>query len=141
MKSEATVKKTLDYPIEEVWEIFTNRQDYKWRNEVVDFEVTGENSFEETNHNDMVTSYEVLKKDPLKYFEIQMNNKIISGIFDITFEKIEENKTKVTLHQVNDYDSLLTYLTNTFFLSLEKVLNRYIYQVEMELKARNITRK
>ncbi|WP_300410578.1 SRPBCC family protein [Lagierella sp.] len=141
MKSEAKVEKTLNYPIEQVWEIFTNRQDYRWRNEVVNFEPTGENTFEETNLNDMVTKYEVLESDPMNYFKIQMNNKIISGIFDIRFEKIDENKTKVTLHQVNDYDNLLTYLTNTFFLSLEKVLNRYIFQVETELKSRNVTRK
>lgn len=139
MKKEAEVKKTIKYPIEQVYDIFTNREDYSWRNEISDFKKTGENSFEETNHNDLTTSYKVIEKRPLEYFKIEMDNKIIDGFFDIKFRKIDDNSTEVTLHQVNNYKNFFSYIANSIFLKLDKVLNLYIYQVERELKQRNIT--
>lgn len=139
MKKEAEVKKIINYPIEQVYDIFTNREDYSWRNEISDFKKTGENSFEETNHNDLTTSYKVIEKRPLEYFKIEMDNKIIDGFFDIKFRKIDDNSTEVTLHQVNNYKNLFSYIANSIFLKLDKVLNLYIYQVERELKQRNIT--
>ena len=139
MKKEAEVKKIIKYPIEQVYDIFTNREDYSWRNEISDFKKTGENSFEETNHNDLTTSYKVIEKSPLEYFKIEMDNKIIDGFFDIKFRKIDDNSTEVTLHQVNNYKNFFSYIANSIFLKLDKVLNLYIYQVERELKQRNIT--
>lgn len=139
MKKEAEVKKIIKYPIEQVYDIFTNREDYSWRNEISDFKKTGENSFEETNHNDLTTSYKVIDKSPLEYFKIEMDNKIIDGFFDIKFRKIDDNSTEVTLHQVNNYKNFFSYIANSIFLKLDKVLNLYIYQVERELKQRNIT--
>lgn len=139
MKKEAEVKKIIKYPIEQVYDIFTNREDYSWRNEISDFKKTGENSFEETNYNDLTTSYKVIEKRPLEYFKIEMDNKIIDGFFDIKFRKIDDNSTEVTLHQVNNYKNFFSYIANSIFLKLDKVLNLYIYQVERELKQRNIT--
>ena len=139
MKKEAEVKKIIKYPIEQVYDIFTNREDYSWRNEISDFKKTGENSFEETNHNDLTTSYKVIEKRSLEYFKIEMDNKIIDGFFDIKFRKIDDNFTEVTLHQVNNYKNFFSYIANSIFLKLDKVLNLYIYQVERELKQRNIT--
>ena len=139
MKREAEVKKIIKYPIEQVYDIFTNREDYSWRNEISDFKKTGENSFEETNHNDLTTSYKVIDKRPLEYFKIEMDNKIIDGFFDIKFRKIDDKSTEVTLHQVNNYKNFFSYIANSIFLKLDKVLNLYIYQVERELKQRNIT--
>lgn len=139
MKKEAEVKKIIKYPIDKVYEIFTNREDYSWRNEISEFKKTGEDSFEETNHNDLTTRYKIIEKRPLEYFKIEMENKIIDGFFDVSFKKIDDNSTEVSLHQVNIYKNFLSYLANAIFLSLDKVLNLYIYEVERELKNRNIT--
>lgn len=139
MKKEAEVKKKINYPIDKVYEIFTNREDYSWRNEISDFKKTGEDSFEEINHNDLTTRYKIIEKRPLEYFKIEMENKIIDGFFDVSFKKIDENCTEVKLHQVNMYKNFLSYLANSVFLSLDKVLNLYIYEVERELKSRSIT--
>lgn len=139
MKKEAEVKKIIKYPIDKVYEIFTNREDYSWRNEISEFKKTVEDSFEETNHNDLTTRYKIIENRPLEYFKIEMENKIIDGFFDVSFKKIDDNSTEVSLHQVNIYKNFLSYLANAIFLSLDKVLNLYIYEVERELKNRNIT--
>lgn len=139
MKKEAEVKKIIKYPIDKVYEIFTNREDYSWRNEISEFKKTGEDSFEETNHNDLTTKYKIIENIPLEYFKIEMENKIIDGFFDVSFKKIDDNSTEVSLHQVNIYKNFLSYLANSIFLSLDKVLNLYIYEVERELKNRNVT--
>lgn len=139
MKKEAEVKKIIKYPIDKVYEIFTNREDYSWRNEISEFKKTGEDSFEETNHNDLTTRYKIIENIPLEYFKIEMENKIIDGFFDVSFKKIDDNSTEVSLHQVNIYKNFLSYLANSIFLSLDKVLNLYIYEVERELKNRNVT--
>lgn len=139
MKKEAEVKKIIKYPIGKVYEIFTNREDYSWRNEISEFKKTGEDSFEETNHNDLTTRYKIIENRPLEYFKIEMENKIIDGFFDVSFKKIDDNSTEVSLHQVNIYKNFLSYLANSIFLSLDKVLNLYIYEVERELKNRNVT--
>ena len=139
MKKEAEVKKIIKYPIDKVYEIFTNREDYSWRNEISDFKKTGEDSFEETNHNDLTTRYKIIEKRPLEYFKIEMENKIIDGFFDISFKKVDDNSTEVILHRINIYKNFISYALNSIFLSLDKVLNLYIYEVERELKSRNIT--
>ncbi|MEJ8752539.1 hypothetical protein WKS98_07935 [Lagierella sp. ICN-221743] len=139
MKKEAEIKKIIKYPIDKVYEIFTNREDYSWRNEISDFKKTGEDSFEETNHNDLTTRYKIIEKRPLEYFKIEMENKIIDGFFDISFKKVDDNSTEVILHQINIYKNFISYALNSIFLSLDKVLNLYIYEVERELKSRNIT--
>ncbi|MDO5017732.1 MAG: hypothetical protein Q4E02_00355 [Lagierella massiliensis] len=141
MKKEAEIEKILEYPIEQVWEIFTNREDYSWRNEVIDFVKTSEKTFKETNSNNLTTEYKILTLKPMEFFEIEMKNKIIEGVFSIVFIKLGERSTKVRLKQVNSYKNKLVYLANSFFLNLEKVLNLYIFQVENELKKRNITIK
>lgn len=139
MKKEAEVKKVIKYPIDKVYEIFTNREDYSWRNEISDFKKTGEDSFEEINLNDLKTRYKIIEKRPLEYFKIEMENKIIDGFFDVSLKKIDDNSTEVILHQVNMYKNFLSYIANSIFLSLDKVLNLYIYEVERELKQRNVT--
>ncbi|HHX67698.1 MAG: hypothetical protein WAO56_02000 [Miniphocaeibacter sp.] len=141
MIKKAQVHSKFKYPIEDVWEIITNREDVIWRNDIKSFKKINNEEFEEININDLKTHYIIEEKIENEIFKLKFKNKLIDGKFEVELKKIDENTTDVRIYQENKMDNLSTIISSVLFLNLEKVLNRYVYDLNKELKTRNITKK
>ncbi|QQK08464.1 hypothetical protein [Miniphocaeibacter halophilus] len=141
MIKKAEVNSKFQYPIEQVWEIITNRENIIWRNDIKSFKKINEKEFEEININDLKTHYTIEEKIENKKYKLKFNNRLIDGKFEVDFNEIDKNTTNVRIYQENKMNNLSTIISSVLFLNLEKILNRYVYDLNRELKSRNVTKK
>lgn len=141
MIKKAEVKTVLNYPIEDVWDIITNNENNSWKYDVKKYEKISETEFYEININDLKTIYTIEEKKQFETYKLKMTNKNIDGIFQVEFKKVDDNKTDIRIYQENELLNISSMIASSLFLNLQKILNRYIYDVEQELKRRNVTEK
>lgn len=141
MIKKAEVKTKLNYPMEDVWEIITNNENNSWKYDVKKYEKISETEFYEININDLKTIYTIEEKKQFETYKLKMKNKNINGVFQVYFEKIDENSTNIRIYQENELLNVSTMIASSLFLNLQKILNRYIYDIEQELKRRSVTEK
>lgn len=141
MIKKAKVNYKLKYPINDIWELITNRQDYKWRYDIASVEKINDSKFIEINNNGLETEYIIEENIENKVYNLKMSNKFINGVFQVELNSIDENNTEITIYQENEILTMASMVASTLFVSLEKILNRYIYDIESELKKKSVTKK
>lgn len=141
MNKEAKVVDIFNVPVEDIWNLITNREDISWRNDIESYKKISDTEFTEINVNGLETKYIIVENKKFEKYEVKMSNRYIDGIFKAEFKKIENNKTEVTIYQKNTLLNMTAMLSNMLFVNLQKLLNRYVYDLKQELKHRNITKK
>ena len=141
MIKKAKVNYKLKYPINDIWELITNRQDYKWRYDIASVEKINDSKFIEINNNGLETEYIIEENIENKVYNLKMSNKFINGVFQVELNSIDENNTEITIYHDNEILTMASMVASTLFVSLEKILNRYIYDIESELKKKSVTKK
>ena len=141
MIKKAKVNYKLKYPINDIWELITNRQDYKWRYDIASVKKIDDSKFIEINNNGLETEYIIEENIENKVYNLKMSNKFINGVFQVELNSIDENNTEITIYQENEILTMASMVASTLFVSLEKILNRYIYDIESELKKKSVTKK
>ncbi|WP_100065746.1 hypothetical protein [Miniphocaeibacter massiliensis] len=133
MIKEARNKAEFNSSVEDVWEIITNRNNISWRPEIEKVEFINEEEFKETTINGLVTKYIIEEKESCKSYKLKMKNSNIDGIFEAKFKKTGENSCVVELYQKNDIKSVGAMIASFIFVNLQKLQNRYIYDIKKRL--------
>lgn len=141
MIKEGKVTEILNVPVEDIWDLITNRENTSWRNDIASFQWINDNEFSEININGLKTIYTIVEKKEFELYELKMSNKFIDGIFKADFKEVDENKTEVTIYQKNNLLNISAIISNILFVNLQKLLNRYVYDLKQEVKRRSITKK
>ncbi len=141
MIKKAEINTVLNYPVEDIWDIITNNENNSWKYDVKKYEKISETEFFEININNLKTIYTIEEKKPFEIYKLKMKNKNINGIFNVYFKKVDDNRTNIRIYQENEVLNISSMIASSLFLNLQKILNRYIYDVEQELKRRNVTKK
>ncbi|MDO4793775.1 MAG: polyketide cyclase [Filifactor alocis] len=89
----ANVKVTFICPIKEVWMTITDISDFEWRSDILDIEIIDEDTFIEYAKDGLKTRFQVVKKQPLKFLEIEVENEKFKGMVTGRFFRHGNNTT------------------------------------------------
>ncbi len=133
MIKEARIKAEFKTNIEDVWKIITNREDISWRPDIEKVEVVSEIEFKEITRAGVATNYKVEESEEYSLYRLKMNNQNIKGVFEASFEEVKGGGCNVEIYQKNEMLSLSSKIASILFVSLEKLQNRYVYDIKNRL--------
>ncbi len=92
--SSSRITAEFDNGIEDVWDVVTSLENYKWRSDIEKVEVIREERFVEHTKDGFVTEFTTTVYDPLKRWEFDMENDNMKGHWTGVFSH-DNGKTKV----------------------------------------------
>lgn len=75
----SSVKTTLDKKVSEVWEIVTSLENYSWRSDLAEITIISDKQFVECTKDGYTTDFTIVKTDPYKLWEFEMENDNMRG--------------------------------------------------------------
>ena len=122
----------LNAPIDVVFAIVTNNQDWHYRSSLDDLEIIRTQrdieEWEETA-NGVTIHFKTLEKIPHSFYSFKMDSKMFTGEWQATFEPEEGGKTLFTATEKIEYKNLIYRLVGYAFMDLNKFMT--IYQEEL----------
>lgn len=89
----ANIKATLLCPVEKVWEVVTDLQNYQWRSDLIKIETVKDDIFFEISKQGIKTEFKVVKKETYKLWEFKIENDNIKGLWTGKFYRHGEHTT------------------------------------------------
>ena len=125
----------LNAPVDAVFAIVTNNQEWHYRSSLDDLEIIctqGDlEEWEETTHG-VTIRFKTLEKRPHSFYSFEMDSKMFTGEWQATFEPMEGGKTLFTATEKIEYKNLFYRLVGYAFMDLNKFMTTY----QEELTAR-----
>ena len=122
----------LNAPVDVVFAIVTNNQDWHYRSSLDDLEIIRTQrdieEWEETA-NGVTIHFKTLEKIPHSFYSFKMDSKMFTGKWQATFEPEEGGKTMFTATEKIEYKNLIYRLVGYAFMDLNKFMT--IYQEEL----------
>lgn len=125
----------LNAPVDVVFDIVTNNQEWHYRSSLDDLEIIrtqGDIEEWEETTNDVTIRFKTLEKRPHSFYSFEMDSKMFTGEFRATFEPMEGGKTLFTATEKIEYKNLFYRLVGYAFMDLNKFMTTY----QEELTAR-----
>lgn len=125
----------LNAPVDAVFAIVTNNQEWHYRSSLDDLEIIrtqgGIEEWEETA-NGATIRFKTLEKRPHSFYSFEMDSKMFTGEWQATFKPMEGGKTLFTATEKIEYKNLFYRLVGYAFMDLNKFMTTY----QEELTAR-----
>ena len=125
----------LNAPVDAVFAIVTNNQEWHYRSSLDDLEIIrtqgGIEEWEETA-NGATIRFKTLEKRPHSFYSFEMDSKMFTGEWQATFKPMEGGKTLFTATEKIEYKNLFYCLVGYAFMDLNKFMTTY----QEELTAR-----
>lgn len=125
----------LNAPVDVVFAIVTNNQEWHYRSSLDDLEIIrtqGDIEEWEETTNDVTIRFKTLEKRPHSFYSFEMDSKIFTGEWQATFEPMKDDKTLFTATEKIEYKNLFYRLVGYAFMDLNKFMTTY----QEELTAR-----
>lgn len=116
----ANVKVTFICPIKKVWMAITDISDFEWRSDVLDIEIIDEDTFVEYAKDGLRTRFHVVKKQPLKFLEIEVENEKFKGLVTGKFLRHGSNTTLDFTETASAKRPDLNLLVNSYLLERQR---------------------
>lgn len=135
-KTRTKTKETVyNAPIEMVYNVVTNNQDWKYRKSLDDLIIieTTDNfeTWEEVSEGNTIR-FKTKEKKPFTFYSFGMDSKLFRGEWFAEFESVENEKTRFTATELIEYKNLFARVIGYVFMDLEKYME--IYQNELRNK-------
>lgn len=125
----------LNAPVDAVFAIVTNNQEWQYRSSLDDLEIIRTQGnieeWEETT-NGVTIRFRTLEKRPHSFYSFEMDSRMFTGEWQATFELVEGGKTLFTATEKIEYKNLFYRLVGYAFMDLNKFMTTY----QEELTAR-----
>ncbi len=125
----------LNAPVDVVFAIVTNNQEWHYRSSLDDLEIIrtqGDIEEWEETANGVTIRFKTLEKRPHSFYSFEMDSKMFAGEWQATFEPMEGDKTLFTATEKIEYKNLFYRLVGYAFMDLNKFMTTY----QEELTAR-----
>lgn len=132
--AEVTIKVTLPYQLEIVWEVVTSLHNYSWRSDLSKIEIRNEREFVEYATNGYATTFTITVMVPYQRWEFDLENDNVCGHWVGLFAK-DGDKTKIEFTETVDAKKWIMkpfvgmYLKKqqtAYIMDLKKALQQYI---------------
>lgn len=125
----------LNAPVDVVFAIVTNNQEWHYRSSLDALEIIrtqGDVEEWEETANGVTIRFKTLEKRPHSFYSFEMDNKMFTGEWQATFEPIEGDKALFSATEEIEYKNLFYRLVGYAFMDLNKFMTTY----QEELTAR-----
>ena len=125
----------LNAPVDVVFAIVTNNQEWHYRSSLDDLEIIrtqGDIEEWEETADGVTIRFKTLEKRPHSFYSFEMDSKMFAGEWQATFEPMEGDKTLFTATEKIEYKNLFYRLVGYAFMDLNKFMTTY----QEELTAR-----
>jgi len=128
-KTRILKKETIyNAPIETVYNIVTNNQDWKYRKSLDDLRIieTDDNVeiWEEVSGG-VVIRFKTTEKKPFTFYSFEMDSKLFKGNWFAEFESVESGKTRFTATESIEYKNPFIRAIGYAFMNLDKYMETY----------------
>ena len=126
----------LNAPVDVVFAIVTNNQDWHYRSSLDDLEIIRTQGdieeWEETAHA-VTIRFKTLEKRLNSFYRFEMESKMFTGKWQATFEPEEGGKTLFTAIEKIEYKNLFYRLVGYAFMDLNKFMTTYQEELRIRL--------
>lgn len=127
----------LNAPVDVVFAIVTNNQDWHYRSSLDDLEIIRTQGdieeWEETAHA-VTIRFKTLEKRLNSFYRFEMESKMFTGEWQATFEPEEGGKTLFTATEKIEYKNLFYRLVGYAFMDLNKFMNTYQEELTVRIE-------
>lgn len=116
----ANVKVTFICPIKKVWATITDLSDFEWRSDLLDIEIVNEDTFIEHAKDGLKTRFRVVKKQPLKLLELEVENEKFKGLVTGRFFRHGSDTTLDFTETASAKKNYLKLLVNPYLLERQR---------------------
>ena len=128
---KSTITATFKADIKKVWEVVTNNNNYEWRSDLSEIDVSVDgNSFTEYTKDNFPTKFTITLKKPYKQYEFDMTNKNMNGHWIGVFSPVNDG-TKIEFTEEVSVNNLIMNLFVGSYLKKQQSL--YIADLKKEL--------
>lgn len=126
----------LNAPVDAVFAIVTNNQEWHYRSSLDDLEIIrtqGDIEEWEETANGVTIRFKTLEKRPHSFYSFEMDSKMFTGEWQATFEPMEGGKTLFTATEKIEYKNLFYRLVGYVFMDLNKFMTTYQEELRIRL--------
>ena len=129
----------LNAPVDVVFAIVTNNQEWHYRSSLDDLEIIrtqGDIEEWEETANGVTIRFKTLEKRPhsFYFYSFEMDSKMFAGEWQATFEPMEGGKTLFTATEKIEYKNLFYRLVGYAFMDLNKFMTTYQEELTARIK-------
>lgn len=94
--AKVEMKASLKSKLEVVWKIVTDLENYAWRSDISEIEITDKGKkFVEVTKDGFRTNFEITKFEPMSIYEFDMENENIKGHWSGKFKETEQGTVEI----------------------------------------------
>lgn len=126
----------LNAPVDVVFAIVTNNQEWHYRSSLDDLDIIrtqGDIEEWEETANGVTIRFKTLEKRPHSFYSFEMDSKMFAGEWQATFEPMEGGKTLFTATEKIEYKNLFYRLVGYVFMDLNKFMTTYQEELRIRL--------
>lgn len=126
----------LNAPVDVVFAIVTNNQEWHYRSSLDDLDIIrteGDIEEWEETANSVIIRLKTLEKRPHSFYSFEMDSKIFTGKWQAIFEPMEGGKTLFTATEKIEYKNLFYRLVGYAFMDLNKFMTTYQEELRIRL--------
>lgn len=128
----SSIKTTLPYNVEKVWEIMTSLEDCAWRSDLDRVEITGETQFIEVTREGFETTFTITSKVPCERWEFDMENANMKGHWTGIFTQTDEGTELELIEDVSPKKLIMKPFVKSY---LKKQQAQYLADLEAALSS------
>lgn len=138
-KARSLAKETIyNAPIEMVYSIVTNNQDWKYRTSLDDLKIIDTNgdleTWEETTKGNTIR-FKTKEKIPFTFYSFEMASNLFRGEWSAEFESIGDEKTRFKAKESIEYKNPFIRVVGYAFMDLNKYMETYQNELRNKIKS------
>ena len=128
---KSTITATFKADIKKVWEVVTNNNNYEWRSDLSEIDVSVDgNSFTEYTKDNFPTKFTITLKKPYEQYEFDMTNKNMNGHWIGVFSPVSDGTKIEFTEEVSVNNPIMNLFVGSY---LKKQQSLYIADLKKEL--------
>ncbi|MDG5800670.1 SRPBCC family protein [Marinilabiliaceae bacterium ANBcel2] len=129
----STATEIIDFRIDDVWNIITDNNNWRWRSDLHDLKILNDKEFIEYGEGGFQVHFTITKKEQNKIYAFNMDSKAFFGHWEGVFEELSDGKTKITFTESIMYKNLFYKVFASLFINLKSIQNKYMRDLKKRL--------
>lgn len=128
---KSVIEEVLNYPVELIWDVVVNNEDYKWRSDLKSLTIIDENHFMEVDKNNYEVHFEITEKSKYELYMFNVTSQKIYGTWSGEFIRLTDKQTKLIFTEDMETKNLIV----KFFLPkfMKKMQKAYMEDLKEKL--------
>lgn len=130
---KAFVRKDMNYPIEQVWELVTDNRNFAWRKDIHHIDILSDVDFVEIYPKGNATHFHIIEKKTYDCYHFQMENKLFKGEFVGKFHPTMDG-CRIEFQESIHVKNPIMRIVASFAFNIQKMQESYVEAIITELE-------